>query len=196
MDSYHQLFKAVFPLFVVLMLGVIYSFVIGASKGYQTDLRSVHGAVLDQEYRMNYYEFLHSDDSGRLLVDLRNEDRYVRGHLEGAVHIPVEQITDRGMLRKMRGRGVREVLLYSDCEHVSTMAHMMLVSLGIEGVRVLAGSYDTVMGRALRGREDSFLFFHEEKPRWNYRALVPGDGSAPAAVEPQAPAVPIPEGGC
>ncbi|MGM9534908.1 MAG: rhodanese-like domain-containing protein [Intestinibacter sp.] len=48
-----------------------------------------------------------------LIIDLRDYDEYLQGHLPGAINIPVNQVLDR--INEIRGYEGSNVLLY--CEH-------------------------------------------------------------------------------
>lgn len=197
MDHYHQLFKAVLPLFVVLMAGVAYTFVIGASKGYQAGNKILQETILADDYLMLYHEFVNSGPGGMLLVDLRPEVLYRMGYLKDAVNIPIDRLFDRRSLRQLRRQGSEGILLYSDSEQTSVMAYMMLASMGVENARVLAGSYDLFMDKVLLEGDNAYLFYHEEKSGWNYRALIPGQADGKGVPGGQvAPPVAVPDGGC
>ena len=77
-----------------------------------------------------------------LLIDVRSEQAFAAGHLDGALHVPAREIEARAStLRKQAGS--RQIVLYCSCpfEHTAAEAAVALTRLGLRKVSVLAGGY-------------------------------------------------------
>lgn len=77
-----------------------------------------------------------------LVVDVRSEQAFAAGHLEGALHVPKGEIeTQAATLKKLAGS--RQVVLYCSCpfEYSAAEAAVTLTRLGLKKVSVLAGGY-------------------------------------------------------
>jgi rhodanese-related sulfurtransferase len=71
------------------------------------------------------------------VVDVRTTKEYSKGHLEGAMHIPLDDL--RGRTEEVPADG--PVLIYCQSGHRSYIAQQMLVNLGRTDVLNLIGGY-------------------------------------------------------
>lgn len=77
------------------------------------------------------------DDSNILFVDVRSAERYLAGHIPGALNIEWRQILER------RGEipEDRPVVLYCDTGLASSRSYLILRLAGRENLKVLRGGY-------------------------------------------------------
>ncbi|MFO8029182.1 MAG: rhodanese-like domain-containing protein [Cyclonatronaceae bacterium] len=194
----NQLFTGSVLFFLIILAGLSNSFFLKAWKGYKVDNKSVHETIIEDDYLMVYHEYLQltADDKARfMLVDLRDEQRYEAGHLDKAISIPAELLIDNQSLRKIKNHRNNGIILYSDSQETSTLACLMLKSLGYDNVRVLAGNYHIFTEKVLHQIDNAYLFYNEEKATWNYGNIIQRTESE-IIDAPVVPAPAVPEGGC
>ncbi len=80
-----------------------------------------------------------------ILIDVRSDQAYARGHLNAAINIPAAEVEAR-VADVRRRAGSRTVVLYCSCafEHSAAEAAVKLARLGVTRVAVLAGGYFSV----------------------------------------------------
>jgi NADPH-dependent 2,4-dienoyl-CoA reductase/sulfur reductase-like enzyme/rhodanese-related sulfurtransferase len=83
-----------------------------------------------------FSDFLKANKAAAV-VDVRTTREYLKGHLEGAVHIPLDEL--RGRTEEVPLDG--PVLVYCQSGHRSYIAQQMLMNLGRTDVRNLIGGY-------------------------------------------------------
>lgn len=192
------LFKAVFPLFLLLIAGVLYSLAVTTGKGYKTSLETVSEAILDDSHLVYYFDLLeawNNKSTEMVIVDLRAGEVYEKGHLPGALSLPLHTLFDRPAIRQLNRYRNQDIVLYCDSQNASTLAFMMLTSLGYDNVRVLAGGHEVFVNHIQDHADHAYLFYTPERARWNYGMLFRTD--QPATARPATlPAAAIPDGGC
>jgi rhodanese-related sulfurtransferase len=120
-------------------------------------------------FRIELVEFqrLHADQAVHV-IDVRNPQAYLDGHLAGAVSVPLDEIDRK--ITELRTLD-RPIVTYCRCyeESTSLLAAQRLGRYGIEGARALVGGLDAWIeaGGAMASGE-------------------PGAESAPAAAGPAA----------
>ncbi len=94
--------------------------------------RGIMPHILPEEFRT----VLNAKDP-TVVVDVRTKKEYREGHLEGALHIPVDEL--RGRLKEIPESS--SVLVYCQSGHRSYIAQQILLNLGRAKVRNLMGGY-------------------------------------------------------
>lgn len=72
-----------------------------------------------------------------LLLDVRTPGEYAKGHIQGAVSIPLNELTSR--LAEIPTDKTASIVIYDNPTHRSSIALAMLKMMGYENVRVLGG---------------------------------------------------------
>ncbi len=75
-------------------------------------------------------------EGGALLVDVRSPAEFSEGHIEGAVSIPIQELSER---TDELGDPGREIIVYCASGGRSAMARRLLQNKGFEGVHDLGG---------------------------------------------------------
>ncbi|ABS27057.1 rhodanese-like domain-containing protein [Anaeromyxobacter sp. Fw109-5] len=78
------------------------------------------------------WESLHAGRSRYLVVDVRPADEYAKGHVPGAISIPVDVLFLEGSLAKLPSGRTPMILLVCQSGHVESMALGGLAALGYE----------------------------------------------------------------
>ena len=132
------------------------------------------------------------------LIDLRSEAEFARYHIPTAQNVPLNVLTDSGLLRQ------EKLVLYSEGGIHSAQAWMLLRAQGYKSVYMLKGGLEewkdqvlfpavadnpTATERARDERLKSISAFFGGQPR-SATAVAAGTASTPAMATPVAPASP------
>jgi len=193
----NQLFNGTLLFFLLIAGGVTISLVNDSTKGFAFDNATVLASMNGNGHIMNYLEFLehyNPGDAPIIYIDLRSNEQYQQGHLNNTLHVPLAELFTKETLKLLK-ETKGELVLYSDAQHKSVRALMMLRSLGFKNVRALAGDYLILTGKILENPNPTFFFHHEEKVRWNYRNFMNTQQEGQTEPLKMQPA-PVIEGGC
>ena len=197
----HQLNYGAGLFFAFIMVAV--AFCLFTSRNYDASNAQVAGKL--QEARMFAYADLHelfttADTGNYLIVDLRNAEAFLDGHLPGAVNVPMHELLDRSHRRLLRGR--HKLLLYSGREELTVAAQALLFGQGFENVMVIPGNYKSIAAYALENFEPAFAFHTDDKARFDYPRFMNVKPVSPTRDAPMRPEIPRVEdstpvaGGC
>jgi rhodanese-related sulfurtransferase len=187
--------------FAVIMAAV--AFCVITCSGYEISNASAAKKTADSEH-FDYAELntllTSGEGQGYFLVDLRDANDYLQGHIPGAVHIPFSELLDRKHHKRLSNKS--PVLLYSDAEHITAAAQLILVGQGIENVRIIPGDFSSIRQYVLDGFNPTRAFYSEDKARFDYRRFMDVRATGPSHESPATPAIPEVEdspplvGGC
>ena len=196
-----QLNTAATLFFAVIMAAV--AFCVITCSGYEVSNLSTAKNIAGSDH-FDYAELniLLTKGEGKdyLLIDLRNAEEYLQAHIPGAINIPYSELLDRNHLRKMSNGS--QVLLYSDAEHITAAAQVILVGQGIQNIRIIPGGFNSIRQYVLEGFNTSRAFYSEDKARFDYRRFMDVRGIEPSHEVPTIPGIPEVEdsppvaGGC
>jgi rhodanese-related sulfurtransferase len=116
---------------------------------------------------VQFWSEVREADSGSMIIDIRDQGAYKKGHIKGSVNIPVEQILNRKSTRRMRGE---RVLIYGSGEQEAHQIALMLRMRGIDAEPV-NGGYSHLQKAKLESGYAPVLFYSEEKAAFNYQSL-------------------------
>jgi rhodanese-related sulfurtransferase len=140
---------------------------------------------------MQFWNTIRTEGDTWLVVDIRTLEAFRKGHIKGAVNIPVGDILGRKHLRKL---SKARVLIYGENEVVAHEAALLLRMTGVDATPV-NGGYVRLNGAGFDQGNAPALFFSEEKVQYNYRAYF--KSFEVIAGEPAEIKVPLPKpGGC
>ncbi len=196
-----QLNTSAILFFAVIMAMV--AFCVITCSGYEISNASAAQKIAGEAY-FDYAELntilASGEVSDYLLVDLRDDDDYLQGHIPGAIHIPHSELLDRRHQKIMSDKS--QVLLYSDAEHITAGAQAILVGQGIENVRIIPGDFNSIRQYVLDGFNPNRAFYREDKARFDYRRFMDVRAVRPSHEAPTIPGIPEVEdsppvaGGC
>ena len=106
-------------------------------------LMLVWGCAMDPNAQNSEWSF--SEDA--LLIDVRTAEEFDSGHIEGAKHIPYEEIGVR--IGELTDDKSRETVLYCRSGRRSGVAQKTLVDMGFENA-INAGGYEELRARLER----------------------------------------------
>lgn len=171
--------------FSLLMIAVLVSLI--GSRHYRASNRQVAVTMQQSDYYSygSLFAMLRSGDARQdyLLVDLRDREVFDRGHIQGALNIPLQELTGRKHRKVLRAN--KTILLYSDSEHLSIAAKAVLLGKGAENVRVIPGGFTTIRSHAVDRFDPVRAHYNEDKARWDYQRFMPvGQPSASGRAAP------------
>lgn len=197
----NQLNTAATLFFAVIMAAV--AFCVITCSGYEVSNASTAKNIAGSAH-FDYAELnillRNGEGQDYLLVDLRNTEEYEQGHVPGAINIPYSELLDRNHLRKLRN-GAR-VLLYSDAEHITAAAQVILVGQGVENIRMIPGGFNSIRQYVLEGFNPTRAFYSEDKARFDFPRFMDVRAVGPSHAAPAIPGIPVVEdnpavaGGC
>jgi rhodanese-related sulfurtransferase len=170
----NQLLTASLIFFLVIVGGLFISIFANFYTGYKKPLKEVHNSIVKDDYVFSYLDlidYLKNDNENITIVDLRSEEKYKNGHIESAINIPLKSIYENlnlNQLEKQKGG----ILLYADSQNEAAVSMLMLNSLGIDNVKILAGSYEVFNKYLVEDNNPKYYFYNEEKVNWSYSNFI------------------------
>lgn len=120
----------------IAMVAIIFGLWIGIGALYTWFLIKRSATELDQE---TFYE----KSRNQQLIDTREHDSFVRGHIIGARNFPYLQLKEIGLSLQKE----RPVYLYSQNRILESRAANQLRKQGYKEIYILKGGYDNYDGR-------------------------------------------------
>jgi rhodanese-related sulfurtransferase len=148
--------------------------------------------VIPEELR-----FLKEDNSVNLhFVDLRSPGEFQKGHIEGAVNIPLSSILEEENLEFFRNLdSANTAILYGTDQLQASGPWMILRQLGISNIKMLKGGYNYYSTHSLDISEmpetPSYMI---EAPQYDYAQIVeetPGIGDVTVETEGPEQVIPV-----
>jgi rhodanese-related sulfurtransferase len=141
---------------------------------------------------------LKSNDPDILLIDIRIEEDYTRGHLPNAINIPIELLFHKDNAEIISGRQEITRILYGNTEGQAIKANALLVLNGYTNFKILNGGYQYANQFVVSKPVPSYFHYSDEQQKFNYSRLMPGGGSNSLNVKKEEVKVevPTPRGGC
>jgi len=138
--------------FIAFVLTFIVVIVIGLLTLNWPDLRyarsleeTVEIVLLDEDlvYPEDLVMIVEYEEPGYVLLDLRSPYDYIKGHIKGAVNMPVNSILDKGNIElfKQYAKDSINVIMYGKDQLEANGPWMILKQMGYDNIQVLMGGY-------------------------------------------------------
>jgi rhodanese-related sulfurtransferase len=118
-----------------------------------------------------FMEIYFYNDSLYQFIDLRSSQDYLRGHLNGAIHIPLHKLLDPKYKKILNQHKKINILYYSD-QCGACGPWMILTQLGYKNNKVLAGGYDYIKSHIIDSFSPMSGDYSMEKPKYDYAKIV------------------------
>ncbi len=196
-----QLNHSAIFLFMFIMLSVAFCQL--TAKNYGASNRGVAEQISDGgsiSYTGLHTMLSAGQTNDYLIVDLRTEQEFSNGSIPGAVNIPQDQLLQRKHQKSLNR--AREILLYSDQEHLTVAAWITLLGQGHDNVRVIPGSFQTIKQYVIDVFEPAHAHHSDDKARFDYPRFMSVNPVTPARETSVRPGIPQVEdstpvsGGC
>jgi rhodanese-related sulfurtransferase len=138
-------------IFLSALLAVIVIIAILSSTGkpqinYRLSPQEVFKTLSDKSNQVSplaVYDQVKKGNKSQVLVDVRNSDEFAKGHIEGAVNIPVLELLQKRSLSFFKElNGSKQVaILYGEDQLQANGPWMLLKQIGFENIKVLEGGY-------------------------------------------------------
>ena len=138
--------------FVAFVLTFIFVIVVGLLTLNWPDLKyTLSPEETVEQIMLDEYSFFPEDlvgiieyeDSAYVIIDLRNPYEYIKGHINGAINMPVNSILNKENLKafKQYEADSLTVVLYGETQLDANGPWMILRQMGYENLKVLLGGY-------------------------------------------------------
>lgn len=138
--------------FVIFVLTFVFVIVVGLLTLNWPDLEyTLSPEETIEQIMLDEYTFFPEDlvgiieyeDSSFVIVDLRNPYEYIKGHIYGAINMPVNSILNKESLEafKQYAADSLTVVLYGETQLDANGPWMILRQMGYENLKVLLGGY-------------------------------------------------------
>jgi rhodanese-related sulfurtransferase len=132
-----------------------------------------------------------------LLVDIRAEVEYTKGHLPNAINIPLEGLLKADLNEFVGSDHDKVLVFYGNSESDAVRAISVLLVEGKDNVKALNGNYLLAKQYVIDNPSPSYYHFSDEKMQYNYGRLMPaGSNTTPTKAEPVNIQPTTPRGGC
>lgn len=118
-----------------------------------------------------FAEILYNNDSLYRFIDLRSPHDFIKGHLPGALNIPIHTLLDKEVQDILNQDTYINVLYYSD--HCGACGPwMLLTQMGYKNNKLLLGGYDFVKPNVMDEFKPMSGEFLNEKPKYDFAQLL------------------------
>lgn len=113
-------------------------------------------------------------DSNYIMIDLRNQYEYDKGHLENAINIPVTDILSEESIEFLNElqRDSIITVLYANDQIEANGPWMVLKQLGYENVKILLGGYDYFVAEVDFFDDSEIPEYFIEEPYMNFAEYI------------------------
>jgi len=122
-------------------------------------------------------EILKSKNSEYQFIDIRTPYEFIKGHISGAVNIPLSNLLSEENFNflKQVGNNNKSLVLYGNSQSQANAPWMLLKQLGISKVFIIQGdhAYPSV-GKILCADSVLYKGYNDETARYNYAEIVNG----------------------
>jgi 3-mercaptopyruvate sulfurtransferase SseA len=145
-----------------------------------------------------------TSEPGYQFVDLRSPQEFIKGHIPGAVNIPVHRLLDPEFTPIWADTATIHIL-YSDKHSRACAPWMLLQQMGYSSSRIMIGGYAMVKDNILDRNNVMSVNASDEEARYDFAKIVAqtsggasgaAPAAAPAAVAPKAKKSKAVSGGC
>ena len=146
-----------------------------------------------------YHTVLQLKSHNILLIDIRNEAEYSKGHLPNAINIPLAKLMDKEYSEYINKNDRLTRVLYANSEGEAINALTILLMNGIStNAKYLKGNYAIAQQYIVQQPTPSYFFFSDEKAAYNYKQLMPAGSASVNGVNNQEIKIELitPRGGC
>jgi rhodanese-related sulfurtransferase len=176
----NQLFNGSLIFFLLIIGALTLGFITNKSKSWKVSNAEVQAKINAEDFVIEYYDFsklLKSSGDQILIVDMRSNDNFKMSHIKNAINFPIETAFDKKTIKELQN-SEKPIVLCADSQSDAALYMMMYNSMGIDNIKVLAGTPDMYINWS-SSKEPALNYYNEEKIRWNYRNLIKQDETAP-----------------
>jgi len=157
--------------FLVLIIGVVIrSWTTAAYKYSVKEMNTMAFSGMDALSLMAFQQVVNEKDD-YIIIDISEEGILHAAHPDISVHIPFSLLLEKESQKKLRAESKKQYL-FSDTEHLSAAAWLLLYQNGIDNIQLIAGNPQSFL--ALLSGKYSYLeaSLHDEKQRYNYGRFI------------------------
>lgn len=155
-------------LFVILM-GVFFFRFLPANYKVAVETVAENNYLKKEMPPYHFYKIITGSSDDYLVVDIRDEDTFVKGHFDNSKNIPLDNLLTKKHQRILKKQ---DNLIISDCEQLSHAVALLLNQLGIKAVAV-NGSYNFITKHLFENAHHKYFFYSQEKKAYDYHRFLP-----------------------
>ena len=146
-----------------------------------------------------------TEDKNYRFIDIRSPHEYIKGHIPGAINIPIHRLLDSEFKDVLNPKdGITNILYYSS--HSGACAPwMILEQMGYKNNKIMIRGYQSVADNFLNSNNLQAITPYDEKANYDYAKVIGETAGAGGAASAPAVAAPAPikkkktgavQGGC
>jgi len=116
-------------------------------------------------------DILFTNDSLYQFIDLRNPREFVKGHLENAINIPLQNILDE-QYKSILNQDKKINIIYYSNHRGACPSWMILSQIGYKNNKILLGGYDAVKANIIDNFSPLSGNFKDETPKYDYKKVI------------------------
>ena len=184
----HTKISTKLPIIGVAAILIIIIGIVGMTEPkikYTISTEEILNIVNEREDVMRPPEFMHAyytKDSLYRFIDLRSAHDYLKGHLDGAVNIPIHKILDDEYQDIFNQNDKINILYFSD-QCGACGPWMILRQIGYTNIKILQGGYGFVKTSIIDKYEPMSGDYSAEKPKYDYATVIKNTPSSGADTD-------------
>ncbi len=177
-----KLNSSAFLFFLAIILALVFHWF--TTKSYKTNKKDVLNEITNESSILTFAELNDIINSERVseyvFVDIRAEEEFEEGHIEGSVNVPFNDILSK-KAKKVFKKDKHKVIIASK-ESDAHVARVTLVGKGFENILVLSGSYSMAIKHVIDKYNPAFGYYSEDKAKFDYPRYI-RIGSSSSSIE-------------
>jgi rhodanese-related sulfurtransferase len=169
------------------------------TSDYKISAKQQAKELATKDITFSIYDYLHYTKLNNpkvLIIDIRTEEEFAKGHLQNAVNIPVANLFDKVNKEYIDNSYHTTKVLYANSEAEAHRALSMLMMKGYSGFKVLLGGYAMASEYVHKNLNPSYLHYADENKQFNYQRLMPVETGGTSAKDEIKVEASTPRGGC
>lgn len=195
----HQKLSWKLPAGVILFILVILTgFVVSEApeNPYKVSVAEMQKQLLQPEENIinlkRVASIIKTEDKKYRFVDIRTPHEFLKGHIPGAVNIPIHQLLDEEHVNTLNPTDGTINILYYDKHSGACAPWMLLYQMGYKNNRIMVGGYQVVKDNILDKYNIQAVNPKDEVAKYDYADIVAktaGAGTAKKAAQKAAPII-------
>jgi len=116
-------------------------------------------------------DLIYKPDNQFQFIDLRSAPEYLKGHLPGAINVPINHIFDKEYEKIWKEENKTNLLYYSD--HAGACGPWMILNqLGYKNIKIILGGYNYVNDYIINSFAPMIGNFRDEKAKYDFAKII------------------------
>ncbi|MBS4012855.1 MAG: rhodanese-like domain-containing protein [Bacteroidetes bacterium] len=164
--------NSAFLFFLVIILALVFHWF--TTKSYKTNKKDVLNEITNESSIMPFAELNDIINSERIkdfiFVDIRTEEEFEEGHIEGSVNVPFNDILSKKSKKVFKKDKTKVIIANKESD--AHVARTTLVGNGFENILVLSGNYSMVIKHVIEKFNPAYGYYSEDKAKFDYPRYI------------------------